>query len=344
MDSKSVQALLAAELPAHKLRVLERELGAFPSAEAIAKWSGLAPKERRRVQEAITCDLDGVLSKGVEILLPKDYPERLQHLESMPPALFAWGNKDVLWQPTVAIVGTRGASTYGKAVAQKFGERLAAAGVTVVSGGAIGIDAAAHEGALSVAGNTAVVFGSGIDKTYPMMHRGLYDQVKKSGCLISQFAAGTNPSGYRFVMRNTLIAALADAVLVIEAPEKSGSLITAVAAAEMNKTVFVVPANIDRTAFRGSHDLIRQGANLVDHPDQILEDLKIAPVAEAATAPAPVTDVQKTILAVLSVEPTPAEKIADSTGMDPSQVMSELTMLELEGRILRDAGGYALKP
>ncbi|MFY9234271.1 MAG: DNA-processing protein DprA [Fimbriimonadaceae bacterium] len=288
--------------------------------------------------------LEAALKAGVVVVTPDSYPSLLVQVPSPPPALFAWGEWACLAAPTVAIVGTRHASAYGRATAQKFAEELARAGVTIVSGGAIGIDAAAHKGALQAGGKTTAVFGTGIDGVYPALHRGLFEQIRANGCLVSQFAVGSRSHRQHFLVRNSLVAALSRAVLVVEAPFASGSINTAHAANELGRQVFVVPATIDHENFRGSHDLIRAGATLVDHPNQILDDLGIP---RASSAPAPLSqasEIQQKILAQMTVAPLAAEFIAERTGIDPAEVMSELTMLELEGRILRDAGGYALKP
>jgi len=241
----------------------------------------------------------------------------------------------------VGIVGTRGASLYGKAAASKFAEALALSGIVVVSGGAAGIDAAAHNGTLEAGGSTVAVLGTGVDRVFPAMHRDLFERIRNQGCLVSQFAAGAGALRYHFPARNGLIAMLCDALLVIEAPAKSGALITASAAADMGKQVFVVPANITNTGFQGSHALIRDGATLVDHPDQVLEALNFGKIAvrgaEEAASPA-----QEAILKVLSVHPMSSEQILAQTGLAATDLLSELTLLELEGRIGRESGLYAL--
>lgn len=344
MDPEAWQLLLAAELPQNRLRALREELGAFPSADAVRSWKGYSKAEEDRVSYADMKALQGALEAGARIVEARQCSDVLQATDSVPPALFAWGDTGCLNEPTVAIVGTRQATTYGRATAQKFAEALTRAGVVVVSGGAIGIDAAAHKGSLAAGGKTIAVLGNGIDKAYPMLHRGLFQQIRENGCLVSQFAAGSAPSGYRFLVRNNLIAAISRALLVVEAPERSGALSTANSANEMGRQVFVVPANIDNEKYRGSHSLIRNGATLVDHPDQILEDLGITPVLEMKAACSPASAIQEKILSAMSVDPLAAEFIAERTGIDAAAVMSELTMLELDGRIMRDAGGYALLP
>lgn len=273
----------------------------------------------------------------------KDLPERFNSVEGTPDALFLWGDPSCLTAPTVGMVGTRGASTYGKAAARRFAEALSRVGVTIVSGGAQGIDAAAHEGALAAGGKTACVMASGIDRAYPASHRGLFDSIRNSGCLVSQFPAGWNPRGDSFVHRNATIAALSDALLVVEAPERSGALITANRANEYGRSVLVVPGNISMLSFRGSHALIREGATLVDHPDQVLEALCLPPTLELV--PASVGNgTHQRILGAMGAEAISVDKLAELSGLESAELLSELTVLELEGRIIRGPGGYILAP
>lgn len=346
MNPNLCQALLQAELPVGKGRALLKELGPFgdEAPNRLRSHRLLSPTEQKRLAAEKPERLIAALRAGVQAVGFSQFPEILKNWPDNPPGLFAWGDWKALQHPTVGIVGTRRATTYGKAVATKFAEAFARAGVTVVSGGAIGIDAAAHKGVLAAHGRTAAVLAGGVDTLYPALHRGLFQQIREGGgCLVSQFACGTKPDGYRFLARNVLIAALSEVVLVVEAPERSGSLYTANRANELGRQVFVVPANIENVNFRGSHALIRDGATLVDHPDQVLEVLGVSPQAEMAKDE-PVGGVAKSILGVLSTSPLPIEFIIERTGLPQSDVVSELTMLELEGRIIHDAGGYAVKP
>lgn len=337
------QRLLAAETHPTKGRALARALGPLrDGAERLLSQPRLTPAERNRAEKASLNALDRALEAGARLLLEADFPETLAQGEP-PPALFTWGDASCLHRPTVGIVGTRGASTYGKAAAQKFAEAFARAGVTVVSGGALGIDAAAHSGALEGGGATVAVLANGIDKVYPSVHSGLFRRIRSGGCLVSQFAAGIVANPYRFLLRNHIVAGLSQALLVVEAPERSGALSTAHASNDLGRPVFVVPANIDNVKFRGSHALIRDGAVLVDHPDQVLDGLGLEP-AGATTLSKELTKVQKRILDTLQSTPLSAEHVVDRSGLDASEVMVELTMLELSGHVLRDHGGYARKP
>lgn len=344
MDAEACQLLLSAQLPPPRLRALYHALGAFPSAEAIRGWRGLTETERAQIADAELPVAFPCMKEGASAIGPDKFPAPLAQTVLQPPGLFVWGDLDCLARPTFGIVGTRDASVYGRATAQKFAEELAKAGVTIVSGGAAGIDGAAHKGALDAGGKTAAVFATGIEAAYPAIHRGLFEKIKKNGCLISQFALGSRPHRPNFLIRNGLVAALSRAVLIVEAPYQSGAINTAHHANELGRQVFVVPATIDNENFRGSHELIRNGATLVDHPHQILDDLGLPRPSSRANAAAQMTLIQQRILDEMSVNPLAAEFIAERSGIDPAEVMSELTMLELEGRILRDAGGYALKP
>lgn len=302
------------------------------------------PAERERIERADSAALEKALGAGANVWELENFSETLLAAGQIPPALFVRGDTACLHAPTVAIVGTRRASTYGKAVAQKFAERLASVGVTVISGGAFGIDVAAHQGALSAGGKTVAVLASGIDVVYPSPHRGVFDQIAAQGCLVSQFACGVKPEKYRFLQRNELVAALADATLVIEAPEASGALRTAGAAAGINRDVFVVPGNISNLNFRGSHGLIRDGAMLVDHPDQILESMGIEAPPEPEPSLSQLTPTQQRLLEQLGDEPLPVEALVEKTGLDAADLLGELTMMEIEGLILRDGIGYARRP
>ena len=343
MDPVFWQRLLAAEVHATKGRALYQALGPFSDAsERVMSHPLLSAAERERARKADLEALQLALKGGACLWEPSEHPAVLSELPLAPGALFTWGDTSCLNAPTIGVVGTRGASTYGRAVAHKFAEAFARAGATVVSGGALGIDAAAHKGALAGGGPTVAVLASGIDRVYPAMHRGLFQQIRVQGCLVSQFAAGVMPGPYRFLMRNQIIASLSRVLVVIEAPERSGALSTAHAANDLGRDVFVVPANVDNLNFRGSHAQLRDGAPLADHPEVVLDALGLSSVPPQE--PVAVTTPEQTrILETLGSEPRSTESIVDRTGLDASVVLAEMTMLELDGRILRVAGGYTKK-
>ncbi len=272
----------------------------------------------------------------------KNFPETLESASWKSPVLFYDGNASALNFPKVGIVGTRSATTYGKACAFKFAEVLAQAGVSIVSGGALGNDASAHQGALEAGGTTIAVLGGGIDNPQPSVNRPIFDRIRERGLLLSQFEIGCPVSNHTLLGRNKLIAALSDILIVIEAPAKSGALHTANDANELGRPVFVVPANIDQHSFRGSFGLIRDGATVVTHPDEILEMIGVVGQS-VQSLPVEANSLAGLILAQMSAQGMSAQTIVERTGIEAPLVLSELTMLELEGRIIRDAGGYAIK-
>ena len=337
---KHWNTFLAAEFPVAKGRAIFESLGSI----AFEKWPEALfshplvtdpEKKRMRLVESTN------LPRDFEIFHEATYPDQLRYSEAVHPVLSLAGNSEGLKAPCISIVGTRSASTYGKICARKFAEEFARHGATVISGGAIGIDGMAHEGALTVSGSTYAVIANGVDHVYPSVHAGLFQRMKERGGVISQFAAGTKPADYKFILRNQLIAAFSHVVVVIEAPLKSGAIRTAGFAGELGREVFVVPGPIDSFGFQGSHALIRDGATLVDHPQQVLETLNIRhqPVLNLDV---PTGDAGK-ILSILNSETKSVEKIVELTGLGASEVLSELTMLELDGLILKDAGGFVKK-
>lgn len=340
------QTLLSAELPARRANQIVDFLESNPLDPVAYLHSGakLTDSERGRIARAHDRIVDKAHAAGIFVLPLDDFPARIESVSLPPPALFVWGDSDVLKMPSVAIVGTRNATTYGKAVAQKFAEALASEGVCIISGGAAGIDTAAHTGALAAGGKTVAVFATGVDECFPASNRPLFERIRKSGCLISQFALGSGSQDFKFLLRNDTIAAFSDAVLIVEAPVSSGALRTASAAADMNRPVFVVPGAIDLINFRGSHNLIRDGATLVDHPHQILDSLGFMPKRDTTEVRSPLSDEQSKIVDALIEGPMLPETIVERTGLDASRVLAELTMLEIEGYVIRDQGRFGRKP
>ena len=327
--------LLAAEMSVTKSREVAKSLDSSSDwATQLINSKLLTDGEQRRVRAYSapnTVDHTAFLSD-------EDYPEALRHSGAAPAAIAVYGTPEALYGPCIGIVGTRSATSYGRVCARKFAEEFARHGVTVVSGGAVGIDAEVHQGAIDSNGRTVAVLANGVDHVYPSANAGLFEKIKESGCLVSQFALGTKPADYKFILRNQLIAALCHAVVVIQAPLKSGAIRTAGFAAEMGREVFVVPGPIDQFGFQGSHSLIRDGATFVDHPMQVLEQLGIEfQLTKQATA----DGLAAQILATLDSEAKPVEKIVELTGLPTSEVLSELTLLELDGFVLRDPGGFS---
>jgi DNA processing protein len=231
-------------------------------------------------------------------------------------------------------VGTRSASSYGRAAARDFARALAGAGVTVVSGGAIGNDTEAHEGAL-LAGKTVAVLPCGADVAYPSQNRGLFARIAQQGCVASEFEPGAPVAKGALQARNVTIARLCSAVVVVEAPVGSGALITARAAAELGKPVFVVPGLYSLSSFRGGHALLSEGALLADDPYGLAA--RFGSPVPSADGPA-----DDAVAALLRAGPADPDAIVRATGLSPEAVLELLTMMEIEGRVRRAGGGYAL--
>lgn len=338
------QTFAAAELSAKKSRALFEELGKFSidPVSFLRTWPKLSERERACLNTANQKALEAALKNGASIWEEPDY--LVEQADQFPRVLFRWGDHSVFERRRVGIVGTRNASTYGTAVTNKIAQELASAGVTVFSGGAAGIDTAAHEGALSAEnGRTVAVLPCGIDKAYPAHNQPLFERIRERGCLISQYACGQGSQAHYFLNRNTTLVALCEALVIIEAPEKSGALHSASVALEQGKPIFVVPGNITMFGFRGSHQLIRDGATLVDHPDQILMALGMEP-NRTITNTAKLTPDQQKILDALAAESISLEKLAGIVKLDTSSLLAELTTLEIDNQIIRDGIGYALKP
>jgi len=241
----------------------------------------------------------------------------------------------VLRRPSVAIVGARAASPYGLSVAERLAADLTVAGVVVVSGMARGVDSAAHRGALDAAGATVAVLGSGADIIYPPEHAPLADAIAASGVLVSELAPGTPPLPMFFPRRNRIISGLSRAVVVIEAGERSGSLITARLALEQGREVLAVPGNVLSGRNRGAHGLLRDGAKIVESADDILEELGMAPGAP----PVPVRETDPVLACLAPGEPSDLDAISERTGLSATRLLARLFELELQGAVSRVGGG-----
>jgi DNA processing protein len=268
-----------------------------------------------------------------------DYPRALLELGYAPPVLFFVGRRELLNRPAVAIVGSRNATAQGLDNARNFAHALAEAGLTIVSGLALGVDAAAHEGALLGAGSTLAVVGTGLDRVYPARHRDLAHRIAVEGGLLSEFPPGTPPREKNFPRRNRLISGLAQGVLVVEAALSSGSLITARYAGEQGREVFAIPGSIHSPLAKGCHKLIREGAKLVETAQDILEELgmgtKGTPSQSAAGAPIP----ESALMAALGNDPADIDALVARTGLAADAVTAELTELELAGIVASLPGG-----
>lgn len=265
------------------------------------------------------------------------FPDSLRHIPDPPLLLYCRGNRKAVDQPCIAVVGSRAATTYGKRISALLGQELARAGVTVVSGGAYGIDAAAHSGTLSGQGRTVAVLGCGVDVVYPQPHGQLFSSILERGALFSEYPLGTKPEGYRFPARNRIISGLAKGVVVVEATEKSGSLITARLALDQGREVFAVPGRIDSVKSSGCHGLIQQGAHLVQRVEDILRECRllseVQPNVSAVTAIADgVENIrEQTLLDCLEVYPKDIDTLGRELGWSSGEVHALLLQLELKG-------------
>jgi DNA processing protein len=284
--------------------------------------------------------------QGIEIIALGDerYPFLLKESSDPPLVLYVRGSLIESDQAAVALVGSRHPTPYGREQAKRFGQKLAAWGLTVVSGFARGIDRAGHEAALEVVyGRTIAVLGSGLDVIYPREHEALYEEIRERGALVSEFSLGTPPLAENFPKRNRIIAGLSLGVLVVEAHSRSGSLITAHLAADEGREVFALPNRVDQLGARGTHRLIKEGAALVESPDEILEALvpRLWPLIQGFPGSKKETILGEEEAQLLSLfeKAVTADEAARRSGKPIYQVVARLTSLELKGLIRRRFDG-----
>jgi DNA processing protein len=267
------------------------------------------------------------------------YPERLARLDDAAPLLFVLGSAGALAGRSVAVVGARASSAYGRRVAGEVGAALARARLVVVSGLAYGIDAHAHRAALDAGGLTVAILGSGPETVYPAAHRALAGRVAARGALVTEFPPGFPPLPHHFPHRNRLIAGLAECVVVVEARERSGSLSTAARAGALAEgRVFAVPGAIDAPASAGTNRLIRDGAHVYTEPDDLLQHLGL-PLVGSRPRSRPSAERGDALLAALRDAPATPDELVRRLGRTPEALAAELVRLELEGRVARDADG-----
>jgi DNA processing protein len=290
---------------------------------------------------------------GVRII-PRDdpgYPKTLLEIVDPPPVIFVRGELDERDRFGVAIVGSRHSSPYGRSVTAKLARDLAAAGLTIVSGGALGIDIAAHRAVVESGGRTLVVLGCGLDIEYPRENLPVFRQVvdQRLGALITEFPPGAQPEPWRFPMRNRIISGLSMAVVIVEAGVQSGALLTAGIAAEQGRDVMAVPGNVDRPGSKGTNGLIRDGAILVEDASDVLSALGIlalSPPPEQAQSRTPTLQVppeQRILLENLSLTPKHIDALAADVKLDSVSVGVQLTMLELSGLVRRLPGNTYIR-
>lgn len=271
------------------------------------------------------------------------YPPLLLHIADPPLLLYLVGNLPLSWPPCIAVVGSRNPTAQGLANARQFSRSFAQAGLTVVSGMALGVDAAAHEGALEAAApgqlTTIAVVGTGLDRVYPRQHLELSHRIARQGLLVSEYPLGTPPLGPNFPKRNRIIAALSQGTVVVEAALQSGSLITAHQAAEQGKEVFAIPGSIHSPQSRGCHALLKQGAKLVETAQDVLEEMQSPRASSAMPAPKESAPQEDGILAALGFDPVSLDALVARTGIAPAHLQGRLLELELQGDLARLPGG-----
>jgi len=310
------------------------------SETATARALGTTPDRERLVRT-----LAWLAESGASLVAwdDPDYPPAFLEIGDPPPVFYCLGRRDLLTRPTLAIVGSRNATPQGCADAQAFAAALSAAGLTIASGLALGIDAAAHRGALMHPGSSIAVVGTGLDRVYPARNRDLAHALAERGALISEFAPGTPPLKENFPRRNRLISGLARGVVVIEATLSSGSLITARLAGEQGREVFALPGSIHSPFSKGCHKLIREGAKLVETAQDILDELRLPLVAPAAGtvahAGAAQDPIASAVLEALGHAPADVDTIAARSGLAAAAVLAALTALELDGQAAALPGG-----
>ena len=350
---------ILARTPGLKPSVTRKLIDHFGSAESVLsagrkRWAalGLSSPLMRALEKPdkslLESDMAWATAPGHHLIGwgSPDYPPQLAAISAPPPILYVTGNPDLLLKPQLAIVGSRNPTPGGRELAGEFAAFAAGAGLGVTSGLALGIDAAAHSGALDAGGPTVAVMATGPDRIYPKRHRDLAKRIAEQGALVTEFAPGTPPLPEHFPRRNRIISGLSHGTLVVEATPKSGSLITAGYAADQGREVMAVPGSVRSPLSRGCHALIRDGASLIEQPSDILATLDAplalefepggARTAERAAEPDGEYDL---LLEALGFNPVTADTIAARTGLTSQAVSSMLLMLELKGEIEALPGG-----
>lgn len=311
--------------------------------EAAGLNAGLCQQLMRiRVEVCLDKLVEDMRAAGIQILVwdDPDYPERLRNIPQSPFVIYLKGDliEDDIW--SVAVVGTRRFSPYGQQVTELMTRTLAEQGITIISGLARGIDGIAHREALDAGGRTLAVLGSGLDQIYPPEHRGLAERISRQGGLISDYPPGTPPDGSNFPPRNRIISALSKAVLVIEAGQKSGALITANYAAEQGKDVFAVPGKITAPLCKGTNQLIKLGAHPLLEPQDVLDFLNMKLVArqQVIQRSLPSDHKEAVLFNVVCDEPLHVDELSNLTKLPIEEVTATLAVMELKGMVRKTFG------
>lgn len=333
-----VALLKALGSPGSVLAASRASIAAIAGADAAARLAAPDAERTEATRSWLADPAHRLLSWDDE-----DYPRQLLELPDPPPALFALGRVELLARASIAIVGSRQATPQGREDALAFGRTLAEAGLTVVSGLAQGIDAAAHRGALGTSASTIAVMGTGPDRVYPASQRDLAHAIAAQGCIVTQFPPGTPPLKANFPQRNRIISGLARGVLVVEAAPQSGSLITARLAVEQGRDVFAIPGSIHSPLSKGPHRLIRDGAKLVETAQDVLVELglsgTVGPRTVDPASPAEADPVRVRLLEAMGRGPVDLDRLVGRTGLSADAIAAALVHLELDGKVAALPGG-----
>ena len=324
-------------------RVFDAGLSDLLEVKGVDKELASAISSYRRSEETAR-RLKAAQALGIRTIgyADEDYPENLKQLAHMPPVLFVRGEIRPEDTTAAAVVGTRMPSHYGRQVAEKLGRELAQHGVTVVSGLARGVDTFAHKGALDGGGRTLAVLGCGIDVCYPPENRKLYDAISEQGAVISEFSFGAEPSAFNFPKRNRVVSGLSQAVVAVEAGEKSGVLNTVAWATDQGRTVFAVPGNITSQQSLGINRLLKNGARPLLSVDEVLHELGVAKRTEERSR-IEVAAEEKPVMEFLTAEPAHVDEICEGLGMPMASLLSVLMQLEIKGLVRQLPGKYFVK-
>jgi DNA processing protein len=331
-------------------QVLEASYEELITVQGVTERLARAIK-RHRTAGAAEKELNTALKNKVGIITLNDsnYPRLLREIPDPPPLLFIFGTL-LKTEDRLAMVGSRNATEYGVTTTKRLSWELASMGITIVSGMAVGVDTAAHEGALLAKGRTIAVLGSGLGRIYPAVNKDLFNRIIAAGAVVSEFPFHAKPESHHFPMRNRIISGLSLGTVIVEATLRSGSLITARLAAEQNREVFAVPGNIHSFKSAGTHTLIKQGAKLVENAGDILEELSLQ--GEKETAPAELkgrnsvkrlpamTGAERQVVESLDVYPVHIDDITRKLGQKPGDLLSTLLQLELKGIVKQSGANY----
>ncbi|MBI4764424.1 MAG: DNA-protecting protein DprA [Deltaproteobacteria bacterium] len=333
-------------------KVFQADLEELQSIEGIRKNTALAIVKFKRA-EKIDRELDELERQKVGVLTSKDrwYPSLLAKIHDPPPYLYYKGTLSLQDDRSLAVVGSRQASPYGIKVTERLTWALSQKSLTIVSGMARGIDAAAHQGALMAQGRTVAVLGSGLDVIYPQENKKLFDRIVESGLVYSEFPLGTLPERQNFPIRNRIISGLSLGVVIVEATQRSGSLITARLALDQGREVFAVPGSVESFKSSGTHSLIKQGAKLVEHAQDILEELHWDEISQENAPglikvdekPPSLPAKEKQVWDLLSGGSLHVDQMVRQTGIGISPLLSLLLEMELKGLIRQLPGKYFIR-